>query len=162
MTTPLVQSISDEQLAELEEAATDSKLNIYRPFGWDHSVRCGNHLQTDQEFLCASSPQTILSLIARLRAAEVDAKAAHQRVKELDLLFGRYLLGMKASVIEMDHGRGAAAAMQWIINGLEGPGELPPEDELDAQAFFDREIKPINDAMAELFEARRAAMERTP
>ena len=139
MTTPIVPSISDEQLAEIEKAAC-------RSYGETTIV----------------SKQEIASIIARLRAAEADVKAAHQRIKELDLLFGRYLLGMKASVIEMDHGRGAAAAMQWIINGLEGPGELPPEDELDAQAFFDREIKPINDAMAELFEARRAAMEPKP
>jgi len=86
MTTPIVPSISDEQLAELEEAATDSKLNIYRPFGWEHSVRCGNHMQTDQDFLCASSPQTILSLIARLRAAEADA----ERLNKLDALCEAY------------------------------------------------------------------------
>ncbi|WP_312903783.1 hypothetical protein [Stutzerimonas nitrititolerans] len=78
--------------------------------------------------------------------------AARMRVKELDLLFGRYLLAMKAAVIDADQ-RGDEEGMRWIYNSLEGPGELPAEEEMDAQAFFDREIKPINDAMAELFAA---------
>ena len=82
--------------------------------------------------------------------------AARMRVKELDLLFGRYLLAMKAALIDADQ-RGDEYGMRWIYNSLAGPGELPAEDEIDAQAFFDREIKPINDAMAELFAALQGA-----
>ncbi|QPI08305.1 hypothetical protein IM687_13990 [Stutzerimonas stutzeri] len=82
--------------------------------------------------------------------------AAQMRVKELNLLFGRYLLAMKAAVIDAEQ-RGAEQGMRWIYNSLAGPGELPAEDEIDAQAFFDREIKPINDAMAELFAALQGA-----
>jgi len=82
--------------------------------------------------------------------------AARMRVKELDLLFGRYLLAMKAAVIDADQ-RGDEEGMRWIYNSLAGPGELPAEDEVDAQAFFDREIKPINDAMAELIAALQGA-----
>ena len=59
---------------------------------------------------------------------------------------------MKAAVIDADQ-RGDEEGMRWIYNSLAGPGELPAEDEIDAQAFFDREIKPINEAMAELFAA---------
>jgi len=84
--------------------------------------------------------------------------AARMRVKELDLLFGRYLLAMKAAVIEADQ-RGAEQGMRWIYNSLAGPGELPPDDEVDAQAFFDREIKPINDGMAEVMAYHRAALQ---
>jgi len=90
---------------------------------------------------------------------------ARMRIKELDLLFGRYLLGMRASVIEWQHGEGAAAAMQWIWNGLAGPGELPPEDETQAQAYFDREIAQVESGMEEVarfFDARRAAKRVTP
>lgn len=134
-----VTSITDEQLAELEEA-----------------IDCCSHGGISHKVTSAGE---VASLIARLRAAEADAKLARQRVKEIDLLFGRYLLGMKAAVIEMDHGLGSRVAMQWIIDGLDGPGELPPEDEYDAQAFFDREIKHINDAMTELLEASRNTME---
>jgi len=82
---------------------------------------------------------------------------ARMRIKELDLLFGRYLLGMRASVIEWQHGQGAEAAMQWIWNGLAGPGELPPENETQAQAYFDREIVAVDVGMEEVavfFDAR--------
>ncbi len=84
--------------------------------------------------------------------------AARMRVKELDLLFGRYLLAMKAAVIDADQ-RGDEEGMRWIYNSLAGPGELPPDDEVDAQAFFDREIKPINDGMAEVMAYHRAALQ---
>ena len=90
--------------------------------------------------------------VARNRALLAERDAARMRVKELDLLFGRYLLAMKAAVIDAEQ-RGAEEGMRWIYNSLAGPGELPPDDEVDAQAFFDREIKPINEAMAELFAA---------
>lgn len=75
-------------------------------------------------------------------------------VKEMDLLFGRYLLGMRASVVEWRHGKGADAAMQWIWNGLAGPGELPPEEETQAQAYFDREVVKIEEGMEEVFAYR--------
>jgi hypothetical protein len=84
--------------------------------------------------------------------------AAQMRVKELDLLFGRYLLAMKAALIDADQ-RGDEYGMRWIYNSLAGPGELPAEDEIDAQAFFDREIKPIDDAMAEVMAYHRAALQ---
>lgn len=92
------------------------------------------------------------TLKAERDALLAEQDAARMRVKELDLLFGRYLLAMKAAVIDADQ-RGDEEGMRWIYNSLEGPGELPPDDEIDAQAFFDREIKPINDAMAGLFAA---------
>jgi len=91
-------------------------------------------------------------LLKERDALLAERDAARMRIKELDLLFGRYLLAMKAAVIDSDQ-RGAEQGMRWIYNSLAGPGELPAEDEIDAQAFFDREIKPINDAMAELFAA---------
>jgi len=90
--------------------------------------------------------------VAGNRALLAERDAARLRIKELDLLFGRYLLAMKAAVIDADQ-RGDEEGMRWIYNSLEGPGELPPEDEPSAQAFFDREIKPINDGMAEIFAA---------
>jgi hypothetical protein len=69
---------------------------------------------------------------------------------------------MKSAVIDSEQ-RGAEEGMRWIYNSLEGPGELPPEEEIDAQVFFDREIKPIDDAMREIFESmksKRAAMDQ--
>ncbi|WP_235184558.1 hypothetical protein [Pseudomonas chlororaphis] len=72
---------------------------------------------------------------------------AKMRIKELDLLFGRYLLGMRAAVIDEECG---GHGMKWIYNGLRGPGELPPEGETDAQAYFDREIVAVEKGMEEV------------
>jgi hypothetical protein len=86
---------------------------------------------------------------------------ARMRIKELDLLFGRYILAMRSALIEEEHGKGPAAAMEWIYNSLAGPGELPPEGETDSQAYFDREIVAVDDGMQEVMafhEGRRAAM----
>ena len=87
------------------------------------------------------------ALLAERDAAQKDAERARILVKELDLLFGRYLLAMKAAVIDADQ-RGDKEGMRWIYNSLAGPGELPPKDETNAQAYFDREIKTVNDGMA--------------
>ena len=91
-------------------------------------------------------------------ALGITVKHSAMRIKELDLLFGRYLLGMRSAVIELEHGLGAEAAMCWIINGLIGPGQLPPDDATDAQAYFDREIEAVDAGMQEVmafFEALR-------
>lgn len=89
---------------------------------------------------------------------------AAMRIKELDLMFGRYLLAMKAAVIDADQ-RGDEEGMRWIYNSLAGPGELPPEDEPSAQAYFDREIKAINDGLTEVFayfDAQRKSAKAVP
>lgn len=86
---------------------------------------------------------------------------SRMRIKELDLLFGRYILAMRAAVIEEEHGLGAEGAMMWIYNSLAGPGELPPEGETDSQAYFDREIIAVDDGMQEVMafhDGRRAAL----
>ncbi|WP_262381416.1 hypothetical protein [Pseudomonas sp. WS 5079] len=86
---------------------------------------------------------------------------SRMRIKELDLLFGRYILAMRAAVIEEEHGLGAEGAMMWIYNSLVGPGELPPENETLAQAYFDREIVAVDNGMQEVLafhEDRRAAL----
>ena len=87
-------------------------------------------------------------------------EVARMRIKELDLLFGRHLLAMRSALIEEEHGKGPAAAMEWIYSSLAGPGELPPEGETDSQAYFDREIVAVDDGMQEVMsfhEGRRAA-----
>ena len=96
------------------------------------------------------------------RGAMIDKlQESRMRIKELDLLFGRYILAMRAAVIEEEHGLGAEGAMMWIYNSLVGPGELPPENETLAQAYFDREIVAVDNGMQEVMafhEGRRAAL----
>lgn len=101
------------------------------------------------------------SLAAERDQLKAENELARMRIKELDLLFGRYILAMRSALIEEEHGKGPAAAMEWICNSLAGPGELPPEGETDSQAYFDREIVAVDDGMQEVMafhEGRRAAM----
>jgi hypothetical protein len=93
----------------------------------------------------------------RVDELEDAATVASMRIRELDLTFGRYFLGMKSAVIADESG---GNGMEWIFNGLAGPGELPPEEERDAQAYFDREVEAIDVGLAEVFafhDARRKA-----
>ncbi|MDF3840476.1 hypothetical protein P3W55_01995 [Pseudomonas citronellolis] len=88
---------------------------------------------------------------ANLELEQERYRYALMRIKEMDLLFARFILAMRSAVIEMDHGAGAEAAMTWIVNSLAGPGELPPDDEADAQGYFDREIAVVDKSLAEVF-----------
>lgn len=79
------------------------------------------------------------------------------RFKESDLLFGKLMLAMRAAIIESEHGKGAEAGIDWLIAALEGPGELPPASETDAQAYFDREMVSVDaemDVCFDYFQAR--------
>lgn len=78
-----------------------------------------------------------------------DAEATRKSVKILNYLFARNIIAMQSAVIEWEKGKGAAAGMQWIWNTLFGPGQIPDEDGTDAQAYFDREIEPLDAAMQE-------------
>lgn len=92
---------------------------------------------------------------------KAENELARMRIKEMDLLFGRYILAMRSALIEEEHGKGPAGAMEWIYNSLAGPGELPAEGETDSQAYFDREIVAVDNGMQEVMayhEGRRAAM----
>lgn len=73
-----------------------------------------------------------------------------KRFKELDRMFGKNLLVMQAAIIEWRTTGDAKNGMAWIFNTLFGPGELPSEDEKDAQAYFDREYAPIDKELMEL------------
>lgn len=96
MTTPIVQSITDEQLAEIErDAIARGKLKKGQCEGGKQITKtyfC-NHCGAGPQDGCrqplpqryASAP-TILSLIARLRAAEADVR----RLDKLDALCEAY------------------------------------------------------------------------
>jgi len=50
------------------------------------------------------------------------------------------LVVMQSVLVEWKHGKGAEAALQWIVNTLAGPGLLPDPDApygKEAQAWFD-------------------------
>lgn len=108
----------------------------------------------DEEVVPLYSQEYVSALLA-------DNEYMRWRIKEIDLLFGQMLLTMQAAVIEIEHGEGPNAAMQWIVNKLMGPGEFAPDSEKDAQAYFDRESEKIDveySKCMEFFESRRKAM----
>lgn len=63
-----------------------------------------------------------------------------EQLKILSDLHHDALVTMQAALIEWKHGKGAEAALQWLVNTLSGPGLLPDPDApwgKDAQRFFD-------------------------
>lgn len=120
-----------------------------------------------KELHCAESAALVRELATQLdvqRArADVLADAEKQnaelkdeneyirnRFKELDRMFGKNLLVMQAAIIDWRTTGDAKNGMAWIFNTLLGPGELPNEDEKDAQAYFDREYALLDKELMEL------------
>ncbi len=120
-----------------------------------------------KELHCAESAALVRELatqldVQRARAdvlADVEKQNAQlkdeneyirNRFKELDRMFGKNLLVMKAAVIDWRTTGDAKNGMAWIFNTMLGPGELPNEDEKDAQAYFDREYAPLDKELMDL------------
>ena len=63
--------------------------------------------------------------------------------KELINIIQDLIVAQQSAWIEWKHGGGAEAGMQWIENGLAGPGNIPDESMSkyykDAQYFFDEQ-----------------------
>ena len=122
-------------------------------------------------FIAAANPATVLALLDELEAAEKriaeltgENEYIRQRFAESDLLFGKNLLVMQAAIIEWQGSGDAKKGLAWIYNTLFGPGELPDENEKDAQAYFDRKYGPLDEELMKLHrwfweqsEAERAA-----
>lgn len=71
--------------------------------------------------------------------AEV-AKCTVDVRKLLSRILHDQVVANQAAWIEWQHGGGAERAMEWVQNGLFGPGHIPDEDEQwgkDAQAYYD-------------------------
>ncbi|GEM_PF-1697583 len=77
--------------------------------------------------------------IAELRGAQQDGDAQLDKMWKARFMIGQALhnvmVGNQSAWIEWKHGAGAESAMQWIENGLIGPGLIPSGTE--AQAWFD-------------------------
>jgi len=81
---------------------------------------------------------------------EDENKYIRNRFKELDRMFGKYLLVMQSAIIDWRNTGDTKNGMAWIFNTLLGSGELPSEDEKDAQAYFDREHAPLDKELMDL------------
>lgn len=89
---------------------------------------------------------------AEKRNAELESQNEYirKRYQELDLLIGKNILVMQAAIIEWQGTGDAKNGLAWIYNTLFGPGELPDEEEKDAQAYFNRKYAPIDEKLMEL------------
>lgn len=81
---------------------------------------------------------------------EKENEYIRKRFHEADLMFGKNLLVMQAAIVEWQSTGEAKKGLAWIYNTLFGPGELPDENEKDAQAYFDRKLAPIDEKLMEL------------
>lgn len=62
-----------------------------------------------------------------------------ETIRLLSNMHNDLIVTMQAALIEWKHGKGAEAALQWIVNTLAGPGLLPSGDARygnDAQAYM--------------------------
>lgn len=93
---------------------------------------------------------TISMLKSRIAELENQNEYIRKRYQELDLLIGKNILVMQAAIIEWQGTGDAKNGLAWIYNTLFGPGELPDEEEKDAQAYFDRKYAPLDEKLMEL------------
>ncbi|EFB3730092.1 ead/Ea22-like family protein [Escherichia coli] len=159
--------ISDgsKHIAELEKIATEYALKFQKAQdALKHVVLMRKSEQEatennliDSECHVAELEEALRDKQALLEASEKrtttladENEYIRKRFKELDLFFGKNILVMQAAIIEWRETGNAENALMWIYNILFGPGELPGEDEKNAQAYFDREYEPIDKELTEL------------
>lgn len=121
---------------------------LSQPIAWDVEYATASSIDGECVYTLRTSrplnPGEALYSQESMTALLDENEYLRMRFKESDLTFGRALLAMRAAVIETAHGGGLAAGMEWIVNFLEGPGEFAPKDEVDAQAYYDRESEKID------------------
>lgn len=125
--------------------------NLSKPVAWAHRPAPNATIEVTENTYVARSwsefhGRDVHPLYSQeyVSALLADNEYMRWRIKEIDLLFGKNLLAMRAAVIESEHGEGHAAGMQWIFNTLFGPGEFAPANETDAQDYFNREAEKID------------------
>lgn len=109
-------------------------------------------IKSDAEKVAANSDLLLMALpVKDVQEMVFQIEDLRVKIKEMDRLFGRHILGNKSAVIEWTDGQGAEKAMEWIWNGLMGPGLLPPDEEKDAQGYFNREVEAIEKDLEECY-----------
>lgn len=109
-------------------------------------------IKSDAEIIASRCDMLLMTLPVRdVQEMVFQIEDLQVKIKEMDRLFGRHILGNKSAVIEWTDGQGAEKAMEWIWNGLMGPGYLPPDEERDAQGYFNREVEAIEKDLEECY-----------
>lgn len=146
-------AILDDHAVDLFAKAMKDKLRIKRQQGfggWNDIRKCtGDRLaELLLDAVAKGDPIDISNFAMMLfcRHESHDALKAACSGTKIEALktAGRVIHDMtvanQAAWIEWQHGDGADSAMEWIENGLIGPGLIPEDDEphaKDAQAYFD-------------------------
>lgn len=95
-------------------------------------------------FFASSAPAAApVAAGAQARIAELEAELAKMRRARfiINQALRNVLVGNQSAWLEWDRGAGAEAAMEWIHNGLVGPGLIPKaEPGVGAQAWFDANV----------------------
>ncbi len=140
---------TDECHGVIADAGLNANYYIASCSGPEHRVNA--------RYIAAANPATMLAMLDELDAAgkriaelEDEKEYISKRFKEADLIVGRNLIAMRAAIIEWRATGDAKSGMAWIFNTLIGHGELPSENEKNAQAYFDREDDQIDKEMMEL------------
>lgn len=133
---------------ERDWKAIDAAIDEYLD-GYELRLDEGCHTPTEFErFLLSDAiggllaEREFLALLTPAPAAgdALELKRKTDLIGELSKIIHNMTVAQQAAWIEWQHGAGAEAAMQWIENGLAGPGHIPGEDEpygTEAQAYFD-------------------------
>lgn len=98
----------------------------------DHLILAGDRLGLG-DVTAFMKEATVTKLQERIDRLEKHLKQAHKIMHD-------QTVANQAAWIEWQHGRGAEAGMQWIENGLRGPGHIPQDSEpygKESQAYFD-------------------------
>ncbi|HBT3661184.1 TPA: ead/Ea22-like family protein [Klebsiella pneumoniae] len=133
-----------------------------------HPDKTGPYIKDQLYFAWKAAGAELVEALekAQQRNAELEAQNEYirKRYQQLDLLIGKNILVMQAAIIEWQATGDAKNGLAWIYNTLFGPGELPDEEEKDAQAYFDRKYAPLDEELMALHkwfweqsEAERAA-----
>jgi hypothetical protein len=126
-------------LTEDKEIADQWKANGYTVMEFFARPKSTMPLREAREATAA-----IETLSQRVREPKRDAARNEVKSAELTRMMSNIIhdqtVAMQAALIEWRHGKGADAALQWIVNTLRGPGHLPDFDAehgKNAQFWFD-------------------------
>jgi hypothetical protein len=107
-------ALTDEHVNALENAIAIQRGNVALPMAAQGEVVRVAELEREIADLKAT-------------AEKKDAKSA-ELGKMLANIIHDQTVAMQAAIIEWQHGKGAEAGFNWIVNTLEGPGHLPDFD----------------------------------
>jgi hypothetical protein len=91
----------------------------------------------------ASSQDRFNAMATHIVALREENERLKNTAKTCGAIIHNMTVANQAAWIEWQHGGGAESAMEWVENGLVGPGLIPEDDEphnTNAQAYFDANI----------------------